>query len=325
LKLLVTGGAGFIGSNFVRMSLSNSLSDRIESITVIDALTYAGNLENLSSVIGNEKFNFVHGDIRDKSLVDKLVKDSEVVVNFAAESHVDRSISSASTFVETNVFGVLNLLEAASKYKIERFVQISTDEVYGSIENGTWDEDCPLLPNSPYAASKASADLLCRAFYQTHGVPIIITRCSNNYGPFQYPEKLIPLFVTNLIEGRKVPLYGNGENVREWIHVDDHCEGIWSVIDRGTPGEIYNLSTEVETKNIEITNEIFRILEINDDLIDWVPDRLGHDKRYALDCGKAKTRLAFTPKISFQEGLGLTINWYRLNETWWRPLKSIQS
>lgn len=325
LKLLVTGGAGFIGSNFVRMSLSNSFSDQIESLTVLDSLTYAGNLKNLTSVTEDKKFDFVHGDIRDKVLVDELVRNADVIVNFAAESHVDRSISSASEFIETNVVGVLNLVEAASKFKLKKFIQISTDEVYGSIDKGAWDEDFPLLPNSPYAASKASADLLCRAFFQTHGVPIVITRCSNNYGPYQYPEKLIPLFITNLLEGKKVPLYGNGLNVREWIHVDDHCDGIWSAIDRGLPGEIYNLSTEVETRNIDITEEIFRNLNITEDMVDWVPDRLGHDKRYALNCDKASAQLKFKPKISFQDGLISTINWYRFNETWWRPLKSIQS
>lgn len=325
LKLLVTGGAGFIGSNFVRMSLSNSFSDQIESLTVLDSLTYAGNLKNLTSVTEDKKFVFVHGDIRDKVLVDKLVRNADVIVNFAAESHVDRSISSASEFIETNVVGVLNLLEAASKFRIKKFIQISTDEVYGSIDKGTWDEDYALLPNSPYAASKASADLLCRAFFQTHEVPIVITRCSNNYGPYQYPEKLIPLFITNLLEGKKVPLYGNGLNVREWIHVDDHCDGIWSAIDRGVPGEIYNLSTEVETRNIDITKEIFRNLNITEDMVDWVPDRLGHDKRYALNCDKASAQLKFKPKISFQSGLSSTIDWYRFNETWWRPLKSIGS
>lgn len=325
MKLLVTGGAGFIGSNFVRMSLGNSFSDQIESLTVLDSLTYAGNLKNLTSVTEDKKFVFVRGNIRDRVLVDELVRKADVIVNFAAESHVDRSISSASEFIETNVVGVLNLLEAASKFKIKKFIQISTDEVYGSIDKGTWDEDYALLPNSPYAASKASADLLCRAFFQTHGVPIVITRCSNNYGPYQYPEKLIPLFITNLLEGKKVPLYGNGLNVREWIHVDDHCDGIWSAIDRGVPGEIYNLSTEIETRNIDITKEIFRNLNITEDMVDWVPDRLGHDKRYALNCDKASAQLKFKPKISFQDGLSSTIDWYRFNETWWRPLKSIQS
>jgi len=321
LRILVTGGAGFIGSNFVRMSLLTDYEKQISSITVLDALTYAGNLDNLSNVQQNKKFEFVNGDIRDKSLVEKLVSECEIVVNFAAESHVDRSIASAENFFNTNVIGTLTLLEAAKKTGVKRFIQVSTDEVYGSISEGVWTEDFPLKPNSPYAASKAAADLLCRSFFQTHGLPIIVTRCSNNYGPYQYPEKLIPLFVTNLIEGKQIPIYGNGENIREWIHVDDHCKGIWATINNGRIGEVYNLSSELESKNIEITNLILKNMEYGQDRIDWVEDRLGHDQRYALSCAKASSELGFRAEVTLEDGLASTISWYMNNKMWWKPLK----
>ena len=321
MRLLVTGGAGFIGSNFVRMSLSEKYEKEISSLTVLDALTYAGNLENLASVKDHEKFKFVEGDIRDKELVETIISEVDIVINFAAESHVDRSILSARNFVDTNVTGTLNLLEASNNFNISLYVQISTDEVYGSIKEGQWDESFPLLPNSPYAASKAAADLLCRSFFQTHKLPVIITRCSNNYGPFQFPEKLIPLFITNLVSGKKVPVYGDGSNIREWIHVDDHCEGIWLAIKKGKPGEIYNLSTEVETKNIEITKKILEIMGFGKEKIDWVEDRLGHDQRYALSCTNARKELGFYPKIDFESGLNSTVSWYLQNKEWWIPLK----
>lgn len=322
MRLLVTGGAGFIGSNFVRMSLSTKYEKEISSITVLDALTYAGNLENLASVSNHKKFKFVKGDIRDRELVEKIVSEIDVVINFAAESHVDRSILSARNFVDTNVTGTMNLLEVSTRSKVNLFVQISTDEVYGSIQEGQWDESFPLLPNSPYAASKASADLLCRSFFQTHKLPVIITRCSNNYGPFQFPEKLIPLFITNLVSEKKVPVYGDGLNIREWIHVDDHCEGIWLAIKNGKPGEIYNLSTEVETSNIDITRNILEIMNFGQEKIEWVEDRLGHDQRYALSCLKARKELGFKHKIDFSAGLKSTISWYLDNKEWWIPLKT---
>lgn len=322
MRILVTGGAGFIGSNFVRLSLSEKYENEISSLTVLDALTYAGNLENLASIRNHEKFNFIKGDIRDCKLVEQIVSEVDVVINFAAESHVDRSISSARNFVDTNVAGTLNLLEASKRSKVGLFVQISTDEVYGSIQHGQWDESFPLLPNSPYAASKASADLMCRSFFQTHKLPVIVTRCSNNYGPFQFPEKLIPLFITNLVTGENVPVYGDGLNIREWIHVDDHCEGIWLAIKNGKPGEIYNLSTEVETTNIDITRNILEIMKFGDEKIEWVEDRLGHDQRYALSCKKARNELGFKHKIDFTEGLRSTISWYLKNKEWWVPLKT---
>lgn len=322
MKLLVTGGAGFIGSNFVRMSLSEDYRDKVSSLVVLDSLTYAGNLDNLSTVKDDAKFAFIKGDICDPTIVEELISDTDVVINFAAESHVDRSIASAGAFVQTNVYGTLNLLEVSKAFGIKRFIQVSTDEVYGSIAEGVWNEDFPLLPNSPYAASKASADLLCRSFFQTYEFPVLITRCSNNYGPYQFPEKLIPLFITNLIQDKKVPVYGTGKNIREWIHVDDHCRGIWQVLLNGHDGEIYNLSTEIETQNIEITRLILKFMKLQEDKIAWVDDRLGHDKRYALSCDKARNTLGFNPTISLEDGLKSTIDWFLANEGWWKPLKS---
>jgi dTDP-glucose 4,6-dehydratase len=319
MKVLVTGGAGFIGSNFVRKLVDGSLPGATE-ITVIDKLTYAGNLHNLESLPRNS-FRFIHGDIRDQTLISKIVSDQDILINFAAESHVDRSITGAREFIETNVLGTQILLEAALQKDLI-FVQISTDEVYGSIATGSWKEDCPLLPNSPYAASKASADLLCRSYHETYCLDVRITRCSNNYGPYQFPEKIIPLFVTNLIEGKKVPLYGNGSNIRDWLHVDDHIQGINAVIQRGKAGEIYNIGGGREMSNYELTKVILDSMQKDDSHIEYVSDRKGHDFRYSVDIEKISTEIAYKPSVSFEEGIASTINWYMENQQWWRPLKS---
>lgn len=322
MKLLVTGGAGFIGSNFVRRVLSANSSD-ISSVTVLDKLTYAGVLENLDSISNLANFKFVKGDICDFDLVTKLIEDVDAVVNFAAESHVDRSIDGAMDFVQTNIVGVQVLLDAIknSKKKI-RFLQISTDEVYGSIATGTWSEDSPLLPNSPYSASKAGGELLARAYFKTHNLDVVITRCSNNYGPYHFPEKMIPLFITNLLEGKKVPLYGDGSNVRDWLHVDDHCDGIMKVLQKGRAGEIYNIGGGSELSNLELTKLILKAMGSDDSAIEFVEDRKGHDFRYSVNHDKITQELGYQPKVSFTKGLDETINWYRGNRTWWENLKS---
>ena len=321
LKLLVTGGAGFIGSNFVRMA-SNGQLVGINGIKVLDKLTYAGVVENLKAAEDFSGYEFVRGDICDSSLVSDVIKDVDAVINFAAESHVDRSISGASDFVQTNIVGVQVLLDAIkdADRKI-RFLQISTDEVYGSIEKGSWTEEWPLQPNSPYSASKASGELLARSYNRTHGMDIVITRCSNNYGTHHFPEKLIPLFITNLIEGKKVPVYGNGKNVRDWLHVDDHCRGIFSVLINGKSGEIYNIGGGRELTNLEITNLILKEMGADNSAIEYVEDRKGHDLRYSVDWTKINRELGYEPQVKFEDGLHQTIEWYRENETWWKPLK----
>lgn len=319
MKVLVTGGAGFIGSNFVRRIVDGSLSG-IEEVTVIDKLTYAGTLTNLQSLPSN-RFSFIKGDICDVDLLEKKLPGHDAVINFAAESHVDRSITGARDFVLTNVLGTQTLLQSSLKLGIKTFIQISTDEVYGTINEGSWREDFPLLPNSPYSASKASADLLCRSYFRTFGMDVRITRCSNNYGPHQFPEKVIPLFVTNLIDGKKVPLYGSGLNVRDWLHVDDHCRGIHAVLMRGKPGEIYNIGGGREMTNCELTSIILGSMGKDDSSIEYVQDRLGHDLRYSVDIGKISRELGYQPKVSFEEGIASTIDWYQRNEQWWRPLK----
>lgn len=321
MRILVTGGAGFIGSNFVRRIADGSLSG-ISSVVILDKLTYAGHLANLESALRMTSFHFIKGDICDSDLVTRLLGDIDAVVNFAAESHVDRSIESAIQFVETNVGGVQILLDAikASARKI-RFLQVSTDEVYGSIQSGSWTEDWPLLPNSPYSATKASGELLARAYYKTHGLDVVTTRCSNNYGTHHFPEKLIPLFVTNLLEGRKVPLYGNGKNVRDWLHVDDHCRGIYKVLMNGRAGEIYNIGGGSELTNLEITELILSLMDKDESSIEYVQDRKGHDLRYSIDWAKIKNELHYEPQVKFEEGLRRTIQWYRENESWWKPLK----
>lgn len=316
MRLLVTGGAGFIGSNFIRYVLGKYPD---YSIVNLDKLTYAGNLENLTDVEDDPRYSFVKGDICDENLVDELAKKVDAIINFAAESHVDRSIDEPKSFILTNVLGTQNILEAVKNNKVARFLQISTDEVYGSIDVGSSKETDPLQPNSPYAASKAAADLVCRAYSKTYGVPVVITRSSNNFGPYQYPEKLISLLTTNAIDGRPLPVYGDGLNVRDWIYVLDNCEGIDAVLHKGINGEIYNIGGGNEVANIEIARQIVTNLGVPDTQITFVDDRLGHDRRYSLDSGKAGT-LGWTPRHSFKEALAETINWYKGNETWWREL-----
>ena len=319
MRLLVTGGAGFIGSNFVRRIVDGSLTG-IDQVTILDKLTYAGTLTNLEMLPKNS-FEFIKGDIADPILLDQLTKRHDAIVNFAAESHVDRSITGARDFIETNVLGTQNLLDASLRNGIKTFVQVSTDEVYGTISEGSWTEDFPLLPNSPYSASKASADLIVRSYYRTFGMDVRTTRCSNNYGPHQYPEKVIPLFVTNLIDNRKVPLYGKGLNVRDWLHVDDHCRGIHAVLIKGKPGEIYNIGGGRELTNRELTDLILSKMGHDESSIEYVQDRLGHDLRYSVSHEKISRELGYQPQVKFEEGIEKTIEWYKDNESWWRPLK----
>ncbi|WP_405217572.1 dTDP-glucose 4,6-dehydratase [Agrococcus sp. Ld7] len=322
MKLLVTGGAGFVGSNLVRMILGDRLpGTEGASVTVLDALTYSGNLANLSAVAEHPHFEFVHGDIRDTGLLDRLLPGVDAIVHLAAESHVDRSVRDASVFVETNVVGTQRLLDAALRHGVRRVVHVSTDEVYGSIETGSWDEDCPLEPNSPYSASKAGSDLLARSYHRTHDLDVRITRCSNTYGPFHFPEKLIPLFVTNLIDELDVPLYGDGENVRDWLHVDDHCRGIALVLTSGRAGEVYNIGGGVELTNRELTDRLLAATGRDRSAVQHVADRKGHDLRYSVDVTKISTELGFAPQVPFEQGLADTVQWYRDNRAWWEPLK----
>jgi dTDP-glucose 4,6-dehydratase len=322
MRLLVTGAAGFIGSNFVRMIASGELGG-ISRVVVLDKLTYAGMKENLDSAENISSYSFVVGDICDLNLVSGLLAEVDAVVNFAAESHVDRSIKGASDFVQTNVVGVQVLLDAikVSGRRI-RYLQVSTDEVYGSIESGSWIEERPLQPNSPYSASKACGDLLARSYNRTHGLDVLITRCSNNYGTHHFPEKLIPLFITNLIEGKKVPVYGTGENVRDWLHVDDHCRAIYAVLMNGRSGEVYNIGGGRELTNNEVTSLILEAMDGDDSSIEYVEDRKGHDLRYSVDWTKINQELGYEPQVKFEDGLKETIQWYRDNESWWKPLKN---
>jgi dTDP-glucose 4,6-dehydratase len=322
MNLLVTGAAGFIGSNFVRMVAQGRLKE-FSGLKVLDKLTYAGLEENLEGVSVIPSYAFIQGDICDPKQVRALLDEVDGVINFAAESHVDRSIVGSVDFVQTNIVGVHVLLEAirASGRDI-RFLQVSTDEVYGSIKSGSWTEDSPLLPNSPYSASKASGELLARSYHRTHGMDVVITRCSNNYGTHHFPEKLIPLFITNLFEGKKVPLYGTGENVRDWLHVDDHCRGIYSVLMNGRSGEVYNIGGGRELTNNEITSLILEAIGARESSIDYVEDRKGHDLRYSVDWTKINRELGYEPQVKFEDGLRETIQWYRDNQTWWKPLKN---
>jgi dTDP-glucose 4,6-dehydratase len=322
MKLLVTGAAGFIGSNFVRMIARGELTG-ISSVTVLDKLTYAGVKSNLDSAANLPKYEFIEGDICNYLVTSKLMNQVDAVINFAAESHVDRSIAGATNFVQTNIVGVQVLLDAIkdSKRKI-RFLQVSTDEVYGSIESGSWTENYPLQPNSPYSASKASGELLARSYNRTHELDVVITRCSNNYGTHHFPEKLIPLFITNLIEGKKVPVYGSGKNVRDWLHVDDHCRGIYLVLMNGKSGEVYNIGGGSELTNNKITSLILQAMGADESYIEHVEDRKGHDLRYSVDWTKINRELGYEPQIKFDGGLKDTIQWYRNNETWWKPLKN---
>ncbi len=317
MRVLVTGGAGFIGSNFIRYLLKKYPRYRV---TNLDKLTYAGNLNNLIDLKNNPRYTFVKGDICNAKTVDLLAAKAHVIVNFAAESHVDRSILDAGQFVRTDVFGTYVLLEAAKKYRHRRYLQISTDEVYGSIQKGTFSEKSPLNPSSPYAASKASGDLMVLSYSKTHSLPVIITRSSNNYGPYQYPEKLIPLFVTNALENLSLPLYGNGKNVRDWIYVLDNCVGIDLALHKGREGEVYNVGGGSEKTNIEITEFILKYLDKPSSLVQHVKDRLGHDLRYALNCKKIKS-LGFKPSFNFKKGLSETIEWYQENLQWWQKIK----
>jgi dTDP-glucose 4,6-dehydratase len=323
MKLLVTGGAGFIGSHYVRSVLTGAWGGAEPDLVImLDAFTYAGNRANLAPVADDPRLRIVEGDILDRELVDKLIGEVDAVVHFAAESHVDRSILGARDFVMTNVVGTQTLLDSALALGVDKFVHVSTDEVYGSIESGSWDENEPLLPNSPYSASKASSDLLARAYFRTHGVPVCITRCSNNYGPYQFPEKVIPLFVTNLVDGANVPLYGEGTNVRDWLHVDDHCRGIHLVLTNGRVGETYNIGGGTELTNKELTGLLLEATGADWDRVDRVKDRLGHDLRYSVDISKISAELGYQPLVPFEQGLAETVQWYRDNRDWWEPLKA---
>lgn len=320
MKLLVTGGAGFIGSNFVHYALTEHPD---WEITNLDKLTYAGNLENLKDIQDQPGYHFVKGDIADRKFVDKLLGQGfDVIVNFAAESHVDRSILDASPFIETNIKGTQILLEGARQYKLGRFIQVSTDEVYGSIDSGRFTEESTLSPNSPYSASKTAADLLCRAYFKTHRLPAIITRCTNNLGPYQFPEKLIPLVITNALEDKPVPVYGDGLNIRDWIFVVDHCRALDVVIQKGQPGEIYNIGSGNEKTNLELIRKLLELLDKPQGLIQFVTDRPAHDRRYALDYAKITTELGWKPAFSFEKALSATVDWYLKNESWWRSIKS---
>ena len=321
VKILVTGGAGFIGSNFIRCGLQWH-SDW--AVTNLDKLTYAGNLENLKALENDPRYSFIKGDIADRESVDRLLGQGfDVIVNFAAESHVDRSILDASPFTKTNVLGTQVLLEGARQHGVKLFLQVSTDEVYGSLgAEGKFTEESPLLPNSPYAASKAAADLLCRAYHHTYGLPVVITRCSNNYGPLQFPEKFIPLTITNILEGKTIPVYGDGLNIRDWIHTEDHCRALDLIIRRGKSGQIYNIGGNNEKTNIELVKYILDVMGKPHSLITFVGDRPGHDRRYALDTSKIEEELDWKPTIPFEEGLKKTIKWYMENEPWWRRIKS---
>ena len=323
MKILVTGGAGFIGSNFVRMALTDKFPDfKVDKLIVLDLLTYAGDKDNLKLIENDSRYQFVQGDIRDLNLAQKLMNEVEFVVHFAAESHVDRSIEGGSEFVSTNVMGTQVLLDAARSSKIKRFLHVSTDEVYGSISQGSWPEDHPLLPNSPYSASKAGSDLLVRAYNRTHKLDTIITRCSNNYGHYQFPEKVIPLFITNILEGKKVPLYGNGLNIRDWLHVDDHCRGIALALTKGKSGEVYNIGGGTELTNLELTHKILKAMNVGEEFIQPVEDRKGHDLRYSVDITKISKELGYRPQVNFDQGLIETINWYKNNESWWKKHKN---
>ncbi|HEY8473943.1 MAG TPA: dTDP-glucose 4,6-dehydratase [Natronosporangium sp.] len=322
MKVLVTGGAGFIGSHYVRGLLGGAwTSTEITAVTVLDKLTYAGNRANLAPVADDPRLRFVVGDICDPALVDQLMPGHDLVVHFAAESHVDRSIVGAAPFVITNVLGTQVLLDAALRHRIGRLVHVSTDEVYGSIESGAWAETQPLAPNSPYSAAKAGSDLLALAYHRTHGAPVVVTRCSNNYGPYQFPEKVIPLFITNLLDGRPVPLYGDGGNVRDWLHVDDHCYGVQLVAERGRLGEVYHIGGGTELTNKELTSRLLEACGAGWEMVRYVEDRKGHDRRYALDISKISTELGYAPRVDFNTGLAETVAWYRDHRDWWEPLR----
>ena len=320
MKLLITGGAGFIGSNFAEYALRNL--GELTEIIILDKLTYAGNIENLNSIIENHKVRFVHGDICDSDTTTPLISEVDYILNFAAESHVDNSIISSKPFIDTNIDGVRNLLDGILKTQKEiRFVQISTDEVYGSINVGSWKEDSPIQPNSPYSASKASGELIARSYFKTYGLDIVITRASNNYGPFQHTEKLIPLIITNLIEEKTIPIYGDGMNVRDWLHVEDHCQGVLKAMLNGTKGSTYNIGGGCELTNLELTKKILSIFDLDESRIKFVQDRKGHDFRYSINTEKSRSELGYSPLINFESGIQQTVDWYRQNLDWWKSLK----
>ncbi len=323
MRILVTGGAGFIGSNYVRAVLTGRYRGVAGAeVTVLDKLTYSGTVTNLARVRDSRRLTFVEGDICGAELLADLLPGHQLVLHFAAESHVDRSIVGASPFVSTNVVGTQILLDAARRAGVDRFLHVSTDEVYGSIESGSWSEDWPLSPNSPYAASKAASDLVVLAAHRTHGMDVVITRCSNNYGHHQFPEKVIPLFVTNLIDGLTVPLYGDGGNVRDWLHVDDHCTGIQLVLEKGRPGEIYHIGGGTELSNRDLTARLLAACGRDWSSVRRVSDRKGHDRRYSLDTTKISNELGYAPQVDLASGLDATVRWYRENRQWWEPLKA---
>ncbi|POX49973.1 dTDP-glucose 4,6-dehydratase [Streptomyces sp. Ru72] len=318
MRILVTGGAGFIGSEYVRQRLT---SDPTARITVLDKLTYSGVVANLAPVAEHPGYIFFRGDICEPDVVDQAMAGQDVVVHFAAESHVDRSIEGAGPFVRTNVLGTQVLLDAALRHGVGRFIHVSTDEVYGSIAEGSWTEGSAVAPNSPYSASKAGSDLLALAYHRTHGLDVVVTRCSNNYGPYQFPEKVIPLFITNLIDGKTVPLYGDGRNIRDWVHVSDHCRGIDLVLHGGTAGEVYHIGGGTELSNHKLTGLLLDAVGAGWDRVQYVADRKGHDLRYSIDDSKIREQLGYAPQVDFEEGLAATVDWYRAHRSWWEPLK----
>lgn len=322
MNILVTGGAGFIGSNYV----NQLVRDQVEwgEITILDSLTYAGNLNNLNPAIDDKRVKFVKGDIRDANLVEELMRGVSTVVHFAAESHVDRSISNPSEFVSTNVLGTQTLLYSALRNGIKKFLHVSTDEVYGSIETGSWTEFSPLAPNSPYSASKGSSDLLALSYYKTYGLPVFVSRCSNNFGHSQFPEKFIPLAVTNLLDDTAIPIYGDGSNSRDWLHVSDHCRALNQILDFGLPGEIYNIGGGTEMTNLELAKLLIELFGKDDSYISFVEDRKGHDFRYSVNFDKLSLVSGYAPSMNFEDTIKETIDWYRANQTWWRPLKNVK-
>ena len=319
MKILITGGAGFIGSNYVKELISNNST--WSQIVILDSLTYAGTLTNLDFALNNERIKFIKGDIRDENLLSGLMSDVHTVIHFAAESHVDRSILDPNNFVSTNVLGTANLLKFALKFNVRKFLHISTDEVYGSIKQGSWTEKSPLQPNSPYSSSKASSDLLAISYWKTFGLPVLVSRCSNNFGTNQNIEKLIPLAITNLLDDQPVPIYGNGLNIRDWLHVSDHCRAINSLLENGKPGEIYNIGGGTEKTNLEMVQLIIAALNKNKDSIEFVNDRKGHDFRYSVNFNKIQKDCGYNPIKSFENAIIETVNWYQNNEKWWRPQK----
>jgi dTDP-glucose 4,6-dehydratase len=323
VRILVTGGAGFIGSHFTRQLVGGAYPTFADArVTVLDSLTYAGNKANLAPIAADPRYEFVNGDIRDGTLLADLLPGHDAIVHFAAETHVDRSITGAQAFLTTNVLGTQTLLEAARQSDVGVVVHVSTDEVYGSISHGSWPESHPLEPNSPYSAAKAGSDLIARAYHRTYGLDVRITRCSNNYGPYQFPEKVIPLFVTNLLDGLRVPLYGDGLNVRDWLHVDDHCRGIALVLDKGRAGEIYNIGGGTELTNRELTERLLAACGRDWTSVEQVADRMGHDRRYSVDITKISEELGYAAAVDFDSGLAEVVRWYADNRTWWEPLKN---